>query len=115
METRAELQDCMLCHKTRRWTPKKQPQPLLETPKIMKRLRNGDRFYCRNGHGLSVFSVRSVLNLFFRLNEKDFNTERTEGRREKQEEEHVMAGNLFNPAKKGFWRIAIIVLACLAA
>jgi hypothetical protein len=42
----------MLCHETRRrWTPEKQPQPLLETPKIVKRLMNGDRFYCRTGTG----------------------------------------------------------------
>src|SRR6266852_3921141 len=56
---------------------------------------------------VEIFSVPGI-------EEKDFNTECTEGRREKQEEEHVMAGNLFNPAKR-FWRVAITVLACLAA
>ncbi len=53
----------MLCHETRRWTPEKQPQPLLETPKIVKRLMNGDRLLA-NRHGLSVFSVPSVLKSF---------------------------------------------------
>jgi hypothetical protein len=41
----------MLCHETRRWTPEKQPQPLLETPKIVRRLMNGDRFCWRTGTG----------------------------------------------------------------
>src|SRR5258706_139983 len=57
---------------------------------------------------VEIFSVPGI-------EEKDFNTERTEDHREKQEEEHVMAGNLFNPAKKRFWRVAITVLACVAA
>ena len=56
---------------------------------------------------VEIFSVPGI-------EDKDFNTERTEAHREKQEEEHVMAGNLFNPAKKSFWRGAITVLACLA-
>src|SRR5258705_10321815 len=41
----------MLCHETQTLDQEKQPQPLLETPKIVKRLMNGDRFYWRTGTG----------------------------------------------------------------
>src|SRR5882724_2845446 len=41
----------MLCHETQTLDQEKQPQPLLETPKIVKRLMNGDKFYWRTGTG----------------------------------------------------------------
>jgi hypothetical protein len=44
MESRTELQDLYAVEQEQTLIQGKQPQPLLETPKIVERLTNGDKF-----------------------------------------------------------------------